>query len=680
MKTPKIIVGSRHTPLALVQIEEIKKLLLAKKIKPVFEQKIFRTQGDIDQKTLLTDKSVPDDFFTNTLDESILKGKIDIAIHSAKDLPASIPKGLKIFALTKSIDETDAFVGKVHFKDLKKGAKVGTSSLIRQSALKKLNPSIELVNIRGSISERIALIEKGLCDGVIVATAALKRLELSHLIKDIMPWEAAALQGQLAVVGRSDDDKLRDLFSVIDIRKTYGRVFLVGAGPGDPDLITHKGINALKEADCVFYDYLVDKRLLSYAPKAEHVYVGKRKGDHTLSQKELSRQLRLKAMTGKNVVRLKGGDPLVFGRGADEIQYLKSYSINVEVIPGVSSATGLPSLLGIPLTARGVSSSVAFLSAHGSDEAGGDQREINIPQVDTIVFLMGLTRLKEIVGSLLKNKWNKTTPVVVISKGTQWQEHVVVGTIGDIVSKVENEELEPPALIIVGEVGRFYKPTPKSDRSILYTGTNLGKYRSLGHVIHFPMIEISKAKIKKEVVKKLIKDLTQYDLFLITSRFGVKYFFEILKENNFPLENISIKPFIVIGEETAEALESVGIKPALIGAEENSQSLFLEIKKKFNVKGKKILFPRSALPNPFLKVQLTKIGAKVEQLAVYQNIKPKKRSLPENTGSIIFTSPSTVKNFLTDYRKIPRDWQILSKGPATTRTLELAGYRNSIVI
>ena len=292
-------------------------------------------------------------------------------MHSAKDLPQKLNDGLSIYALTSSPDETDAFVGAKSFYELKDGAKIGTSSLIRQEQVKKLNPKVKIVDIRGTIEERIQLVDQGVCDGIIVATIALKRLGLENKITDIMPWEGAALQGQLAVVGRSDDEELKSLFSAIDVRREYGNVCLLGAGPGDPDLITVKGVNALKKAECVFYDYLAHKDLLKYAQQAEQVYVGKRKGAHALPQKELSKLIRMKAAEGKNVVRLKGGDPLMFGRGAEEIEYLRSYHINVHVIPGVSSATAIPSSLGVPLTARDVSSSVAFVSGHGKEEKSG---------------------------------------------------------------------------------------------------------------------------------------------------------------------------------------------------------------------------------------------------------------------------------------------------------------------
>lgn len=674
----KIKVGTRSSPLALAQVEEILVLLARKGIKTFFERKIYNPKGDRDKTTPLT-QNTADDFFTDALDEALLKGEVDIAIHSAKDLPQAMNDDLEIFAITKSLDETDAFVGKVKFNELKTGAKVGTSSILRQKSLKELNPALQCVDIRGTIQERLQLVEKGLCDGVIAATAALKRLGLDHFIKDIMPWEGTPLQGSLAVVGKRNKEDLKKIFARIDIREKFGKVYLVGAGPGDPGLITLKGLAILKKADCIFYDYLAPGEILKHAPRAQKVYVGKRKGEHTLPQSELNKLIRQKVTQGKTVVRLKGGDPLIFGRGADEIEYLRAYHIDVEIIPGVSSATGLASLLGIPLTARGISSSVAFLSGYEHGEKDGEMKLPAIPQVDTIVFLMGLTKLKEIILSLKNNNWKETTPILIISKGTYPDEKVVAGNLRDIEKKVSEERLEPPALIIAGEVVRFYKSRHK-EKNILYTGTNPEKYKRLGAIIHLPMIKIRKAKLGAEKQQKLFHELAFSDVILLTSRFGVHYFFKLLQKKKYNITLLKSKQWIVIGAETAAALHQHGIEPAFVANEESSEGLVKELKERFPLRDKKILFPRSSLPNPYLKEKLTALGNRVEEVTVYENVKPPKRKLPEDgITQVIFTSPSTVRNFLKDYKRIPSHWKVLSKGTFTQRTLSEFGYQSEVI-
>ncbi|HBR14274.1 MAG TPA: hypothetical protein DD723_01870 [Candidatus Omnitrophica bacterium] len=688
----KIRIGSRGSSLALVQIDEILSLLAEKGVRISEERYTYQTGGDRDKVTPLT-QNVADDFFTDALDAALIRGEIDIAVHSAKDLPQILREDLCIWALTKSLDETDVFVGKMPLSELPSGAKVGTSSLIRQNEIKKFNPRVHVCDIRGTIQERLDLVEQGKVDGIIVATVALRRLGLTRYIREIMPWEAAPLQGQLAVVGRRKDFRWHQLFALIDVRKSFGKVYLVGAGPGDPELITVKGVKILKEADCVFYDYLAHQNLLDYARKAEKIYVGKRKGSQVMPQPELNKLLRQKAMAGKIVVRLKGGDPLVFGRGADEITYLRSYHVDVQVIPGLSSATAIPSSLNIPLTARGLSSSVAFLSGHlaaddeegshvSAEQEGKMSTEImKIPKADTVVFLMGLTRLASIVDSLREAGWSQDSLIMVVSKGTRADEEIVSGRLGDIAKKVEEKGLKPPALIVAGPTIQFLKKEALKKERILYTGTNPEKYTSFGEIVHFPMIEIKPAYLEKGVVDRLTARLHEYQAIIFTSRFAVKYFFEILTHEHWPVFSLRSTDFIVIGKDTAQALAVYDFEPLILAEIETGEGLFQKILQEYDVKGKRILFPRSSLPNPYLKNELTKWGASVDELAVYQNIKPEKRNMPEGRiDKILFTSPSTVKNFLRDYDIIPPIWEILSKGPVTRRCLQEAGYESFSLI
>lgn len=674
----KLRIGSRGSRLALAQVKEISLLIAKKKIHLDYEHKILETAGDKDKTTPLSGNP-PDDFFTNTLDEALRKSEIDIAIHSAKDLPKQIRNGLEIFALTESIDETDAFIGQTKLSNLPKGATIGTSSTIRQQAIESLHPHVSTVSIRGNIEERLAMVDQGKLDGIIVATCALKRLGLAHRIYEILPYETMPLQGQLAVVGRAGDQRLKEIFSAIDIRKKYGKVTLVGAGPGDPEFITVKAIKCLQKCDCVFYDYLIDKSLLDYAKKAEKIYVGKRKGANTLPQAELSKMLREKAMKGKSVVRLKGGDPLIFGRGADEIEYLRAYHIEVDVIPGVSSATGIPAALRIPLTARGISSSVAFISGHAEDEQAQLPKPVGIPKADTIVFLMGLTKLNIIVQSLLKAGWKETAPMIVISKGTYPDEKIVCGTIGDIEARVSREHLAPPALMVVGETVRFWnKKSPGG--SLLYVGTNPEKYKSLGDLVHLPMIEIAEIKLQKEQRHRLIRNLEKYEIIILTSRFAVKFFFDLLAKEKFSKNNLRKIDFAVVGNDTAKELKGHSIRPKVVADLETGEGLLQALAKQYDLKGKSILLPRSSLPNPYLKDELIKRGARVAELTIYENKKPPKKGLSFDTiNKVLFTSPSTVKNFLSDYGLIPKNWQIYSKGPTTRQALKDAGYESEVL-
>jgi uroporphyrinogen III methyltransferase/synthase len=237
-----------------------------------------------------------------------------------------------------------------------------------------------------------------------------------------------------------------------------GKVYLVGAGPGDPGLITVKGLDFLRQADVVVYDRLVDETILNEVREdVEKIYVGKAANHHTLEQKEINRLLVEKARQGKTVVRLKGGDPFVLGRGGEEAEALAKNNIPFEVVPGVSSAVAVPAYAGIPVTHRDVASSFTVVTGHKASDRG----EPNIDWdklaagADTLVILMGLGNLAYVVDQLIKNNKPPSTPIAVITDGTTNRQRCVIGTLQDIVDRVRSEKLEPPSVIVVGEVVRF---------------------------------------------------------------------------------------------------------------------------------------------------------------------------------------------------------------------------------
>ena len=239
--------------------------------------------------------------------------------------------------------------------------------------------------------------------------------------------------------------------------RVAGKVYIVGGGPGDPELVTVKAIKAISKADVIVYDALVPRELLRYARRdAELVYAGKRPGRHSMSQEEINELLYTLASQGKTVVRLKGGDPYVFGRGEEEAEYLAEKGIDCEVIPGITSATAVPAYAGIPVTSRRVASSLAIVT--GREAEGKREKRVKLEElagcVDTIVILMGVGTLRENVEAL-KRRLPETTPVAIVVRGTTPEQKVIVGTLGDIVERAEREGVEPPAVIVVGEVVRF---------------------------------------------------------------------------------------------------------------------------------------------------------------------------------------------------------------------------------
>jgi uroporphyrinogen III methyltransferase/synthase len=239
-----------------------------------------------------------------------------------------------------------------------------------------------------------------------------------------------------------------------------GKVYLVGAGPGDPSLITVKGLACLKEADVVIYDRLVDESILSEArPEAEKIYVGKASNHHTLEQKMINHLLIQKAREGKVVVRLKGGDPFVLGRGGEEAQALAESDIPFEVVPGVSSAVAVPAYAGIPVTHRGVASSFTVVTGHKASEKGEPHIAWDklSTGTDTLVVLMGIGNLTYVVDQLIKNNKPPSTPVAVITHGTTDRQRCVTGTLQDIIEKVRSGNLQPPSVLVVGDVVQLQK-------------------------------------------------------------------------------------------------------------------------------------------------------------------------------------------------------------------------------
>ncbi len=238
------------------------------------------------------------------------------------------------------------------------------------------------------------------------------------------------------------------------------KVILVGAGPGDEELITLKGLNAIKNADVIVYDDLIGENLLKYAKKdAELIYVGKRKGKHSHKQEEINNILVEKAKENKTVVRLKGGDPFIFGRGGEEILELKKHNIPYEVIPGVTSSIAVPEVADIPLTHRKIATSFTVVTGHEAEDKNVKQVKLSELNADTIVILMGITNLKNHVDELLKNsKRNKNTPVAIITNGTRPNQKIVRGTLGNIVQKASESNISPPGIIIVGDVVDILQP------------------------------------------------------------------------------------------------------------------------------------------------------------------------------------------------------------------------------
>ena len=328
--------------------------------------------------------------------------------------------------------------------------------------------------------------------------------------------DVKSLESNYVVLAARNSQFAMTLHNKYNLLSKIGTVQLVGAGGGNLDMMTVKGLRHAQQADIVFYDKLVGDDILDEI-KGKKVFVGKRAGDHSKSQDDINKLLLEAAYKYKKVVRLKGGDPNIFGHAAEEIAFLEAHFVHVEVVPGISSALAASALSHTPLTVRGVSKSVAFCSGH-------EKTNIEVPDTDTIVYFMGANNLKSIARALIKKEYNPTTPIKLIYNIGAEDETIYLETIESILGK-ENK-YKAPIITIVGEVSdkSYWRKAFMEKKRILYTGTNIDKYAHLGYVTHHPMIELVPMPDFSEI-DSTINKVNNFDWIVFTSAYAVKFFF-----------------------------------------------------------------------------------------------------------------------------------------------------------
>lgn len=641
-------VASRASTLALLQVREFFRAF------PGLQYEIISQPAWGDQrKDISLLDNPPADLFTREQDELVLRGEADIAIHSAKDMPFPLPEGLELLALTEAFDATDSLVstGNKTLNELPAGARVATSSPTRKAELLALRPDLEVAGIRGTIEERIAQIDAGEYDALIVASCALQRLGLTHRIAEVLPFRTHPLQGCLAVVGKKRNQLSSEVdFTSVDARTRYGHVSITGFGPGNPDLLTRRATRALELADCIFYDDLLDAREL-HRYTADKVYVGKRKDQHSHSQEEINRLMMDAARAGRRVVRLKGGDPMVFAHGGEEALALAQCYIPYEIIPGISTALAVASLTGIPLTHRGLASSVAFVTGHSSG--------LKLPDTDTVVIYMGAANLRPIAANALAQGRDPETPVLLAAHVSRDNEQRFFSTLKELAS--EEKSYPTPLIVVVGKVASLGAVLPaKSRPTLLVTGTHPGDYDRLGKVIHQPLIELK--ALHTPPLRELLPD---HDWLIFTSRNSVDFFFQaLLKEEKTDIRSLARLRIVSVGRITSSALLRYGLKPDLQATDESSEGILKLLQP---LPAARAFIPRSAIGLPTLPEGLRNAGWKVSEIPLYTN------SLPEATkpidlagiDTIVLTSPSCVSNFKQVYGQLPADKEYLLRGRET---------------
>lgn len=484
-----------------------------------------------------------------------------------------------------------------------------------------------------------------------------------------------------------------------------GKVYLVGSGPGDPGLITVKGLECIERADVLIYDFLASPIFLKHAPEnAEIIYVGKKGGDHTLSQEKINSLIVEKAKSGLTVTRLKGGDPFIFGRGGEEAEVLINAEIPFEIVPGVTSAIAAPAYAGIPLTHRKFTSTLAFVTGHEDplkEESSIDWTAL-ARGIGTIVFLMGVKNLPYITNRLISHGMDPDTPVALIRWGTTPRQTTVTGKLDTISERAKNAGFKPPAVIVVGHVVKlrermkWFENRPLMGRSIVVTRAReqaselVKRLSDLGaECLECPTIKVAPPDDLKPL-DKAIENLSAYDWLIFTSVNGVNFFFNRLFVNNKDVRALSNVHTAVIGPATAKRLFDFGLQSDIVPESYRAESIIKAFAGK-DINGKKMLLPRAKEARPILPLELTRMGAVVDEVTAYctravqDNVDLMLTRLKEKTIDLItFTSSSTVKNFHAllppeDLESLMQGVTVASIGPITGDTARDLGFDVHII-
>lgn len=470
-----------------------------------------------------------------------------------------------------------------------------------------------------------------------------------------------------------------------------GKVYLVGAGPGDPELITLRGLRLIESADVILYDNLAPAALLGHAPPgAEILYVGKKRARHAHTQQEINDLLIEHARSGKRVVRLKGGDPYLFGRGGEEAQALSQAGIPFEVVPGVTSALGLAAYAGIPLTHREMTSAVTFVTGHEVERIDWTK----IGTVETLVIFMGVTTFEQVARRLIEAGRSPATPAAAIRWASRGDQQSVIGTIEDLASRMRQADLKPPATIVVGEVVslrpalNWFERLPLFGTSIVVTrareqaGRLSEMLRAQGaYVIELPTIEVRPPQDWGPLDSAIV-ELEHYDWVIFTSANGVRFFAERLDASRNDLRNLRAK-ICAIGPATAQSLRALHLKVDLMPQEYVAESV-LEAFRQHDLAGLRVLLPRAEVARDLIPAELGRRGANVNVVPAYQTVVPEQsaqraREILEDRSKpdwITFTSSSTASNFA---KLCPVEMlggvKIASIGPVTSKTVRELGLQ-----
>jgi len=496
-----------------------------------------------------------------------------------------------------------------------------------------------------------------------------------------------------------------------------GKVYLVGAGPGDIGLLTVKGLRCLKQADAVIYDFHLNAQVLNYINhSAEFIYAGKRGGRHTMTQEEINSLITGKAKEGKVVCRLKGGDPFVFGRGGEEAEALAREGIPFEIVPGVSSAIAAPAYAGIPLTHRKYSSSFAVIPGYEDTTKEGSSIDWSklATGVGTLVFLMAIKNIDLLTKKLIKHGRPPDTPVAIIRWGTRPEQKTLTGTLKDIAATVREKDIKPPAVMVVGDVVRlretlkWYELKPLFGHRILITRETTEGFETLeelgAELLQFPTIEVTPPESWDGLDKAIdsipisqqavpapnIAGARSPDWLVFTSGNGVRFFFKRYLERGRDIRDLKGIRLCAVGSKTKEEIERYGIRVDLVPDEFRAEGLIESFRKLGSLKGMRFLLPRGALAREIFPEKIKELGGVIDAPVAYRTVKPEtygkrlKRFLGEGRVTVAtFASPSAFRNFMEiigkDRAELLKGVLIAAIGPQTEKAIKKAGLAVDIM-
>ena len=803
MNNNTLRIGTRKSRLAMVQTEIVREEILAHF--PFLEVEIvpMSTKGDqiLDRSlTSFGGKGV----FTKELEEALLRGEIDLAVHSAKDMPMEFPKGLALGAVLSREDASDVLVTTdgTPVRNMAPGSIIGTSSLRRQIQIRQMNPQVKVKLLRGNVQTRIEKLKSGQYDGILLAAAGLKRLgicgenlaagagsELSggqcgtgadgSLHFEHLPMEQfvpAAGQGILAVEIRQGElgEVMKAIHSVeteaeltaerefltilgggcnapcvahcrldaegsrLSMHVMYARdgvhpeyrnsemalddvsesvrstlltaakrlahdlavlvrckpVYLVGAGPGDARLFTEKGLDCVRKADVIVYDNLISGSILNEARlDAELIYAGKRSGSHHMKQEEISALLVEKALEGHSVVRLKGGDPFIFGRGGEEALELSKMDIPFEIVPGVSSSYSVPAYAGIPVTHRGLASSFHVITGHedGNKTSSALDYQTLAKEEGTLVFLMGLKNLDKIAANLIANGKDPKTPAAVLERGTTAAQRSVKADLEHIAEAAEKAGLKTPAISVVGPVVglkdtlSWFGRGILSGKRVLATGTRafVREMEEAFHPLGAELVALSLIEVRplwNERITEALKQLGSYQWIVFTSGNGVELFFTLLREQGVDLRKLMRVKFAVIGRKTADALLQHGFQSDFVPEQFSGADLAAEWIPTLQ-QGEKVALFRAENGSRVLTEALAEAGIAYDDIGLYETWTDLRRQEELNRAIqevdyVTVASSSAAQALAAMLEPEQREHltaKLISIGPSTTKTMEKLG-------